>query len=133
MDFNLKIKLHGKQLYETNSVKYLGIRIDNKLNWKGHINDIAPKLIKASAMLYKIRDFVDAGILKSIYCALFESHIHYACIIWGQHVCTINQCFILQNKALRLIHFKEHNVHIAPIVGKGSYTILYIISTLKLS
>ena len=84
-------------------------------------------------MLYKIRDFVDAGILKSIYCALFESHIHYACIIWGQHVCTINQRFILQNKALRLIHFKEHNAHNAPILGKGSYTILYIISTLKLS
>ena len=44
MDFNLKIKLTGKQLYETNSVKYLGIRIDTKLNWKAHINDIALKL-----------------------------------------------------------------------------------------
>ena len=44
MDFNLKIKLNGKQLYETNSVKYLGIRIDTKLNWKAHINDIALKL-----------------------------------------------------------------------------------------
>ena len=30
--FNLKIKLNGKRLYETNSVKYLGIRVDNKLN-----------------------------------------------------------------------------------------------------
>ena len=45
MDFNLKIKLNGKRLYETNSVKYLGIRIDNKLNWKAHINDTALKLI----------------------------------------------------------------------------------------
>ena len=32
MDFNLKIKLNGKRLYEINSVKYLGIRIDNELN-----------------------------------------------------------------------------------------------------
>ena len=45
MDFTLKIKLNGKQLYDTNSVKYLGIRIDHKLNWKAHINDIALKLI----------------------------------------------------------------------------------------
>ena len=30
--FNLKIKVNGKRLYETNSVKYLGIRVDNKLN-----------------------------------------------------------------------------------------------------
>ena len=40
MDFNLRIKLNGKRLYETNIVKYLGISIDNKLNWKAHINDI---------------------------------------------------------------------------------------------
>ena len=51
-----------KRLYETNSVKYLGIKIDNKLNWKVHINDITLKLIRANAMLYKVRDFVDTGI-----------------------------------------------------------------------
>ena len=28
MDFNFKIKLNEKQLYETNLVNYLGIRID---------------------------------------------------------------------------------------------------------
>ena len=96
-------------------VKYLGLRIDNKLNWKAHINNIALKLIRANAMLYKARDFVDGRISKSIYHALFELHIHYACIIWGQNVCTINQLFILQKKALRLIHFKEHNAHSAPL------------------
>ena len=58
-------------------------------------------------MLYKVRDFVDAGILKSIYQVLFASHIHYACILWGQNMCTINQLFILQKKALWLIHLKN--------------------------
>ena len=124
MDFNLKIKLNGKRLYETNSVKYLGIRIDNKLNWKAHINDIALKLIRANAMLYKVRDFVDAGILKSIYHALFESHIHYACIICGQNVYTINRLFMLQKKALRLIHFKERNAHSAPLFFKSKIVTL---------
>ena len=80
----------------------------------------ALKLIRANAMLYKVRDFVNAGILKSIYHALlFELHIHYACTIWGQNVCTINQLFILQKKALRLIHFKEHNAHSAPLFFKS--------------
>ena len=74
MDFNLKIKLNGKRLYEANSVKYLGIRIDSKRRWKAHIDDIALKLIRANAMLYKVRNFVNARILKGICHALFESH-----------------------------------------------------------
>ena len=90
-----------------------------RTNWKAHINGIALKLIRANAMLYKFRDFVDAGILKSIYDALFESHIRYAYIIWGQSVCTINRIFILQKKALRSIHFKEHNAHTAPLFFKS--------------
>ena len=32
MDLSLKMKLNGKQLYETKLVKYLGVRIDNKLD-----------------------------------------------------------------------------------------------------
>ena len=66
-------------------------------------------------MLYKVRDFVNANILKSIYYALFEPHINYACIIWGENISTINRLYILQKKALRIINFKEHNAHSFPL------------------
>ena len=45
----------------------LGIKIDSKLNWKSHVNTIATKLNQANAILYKVTDFVNANILKSIY------------------------------------------------------------------
>ena len=48
-----------------------------------------------------------------------ESHILHACNIWGQNVSTINQLFILQKKALRLIHLKECNAHSAPVFFKS--------------
>ena len=32
LDFNMKLKLNGKRLYPTDSVKYLGIKINSKLN-----------------------------------------------------------------------------------------------------
>ena len=66
-------------------------------------------------MLYKVRDFVNPNILKSIYYALSESHINYAFIIWGQNISTINHLYILQKKALRIIIFKECNVHSSPL------------------
>ena len=55
LDCQLKLKLNGKRLYQTSSVKYLGIKIDQYLNWLDHINNIAINLNKASAMLYKVR------------------------------------------------------------------------------
>ena len=57
-------------------MKYLSIRIDSKLNWKAHIDDISLKLIRAMKVLYKVTDFVNAGILKAVDHALFESHFH---------------------------------------------------------
>ena len=51
LDYQLDLKLNGKRLYQTSSVKYLGIKIDQYLNWQYHINNIAIKLNKANAML----------------------------------------------------------------------------------
>ena len=65
----MKINLNGTRLYRTDSVKYLGAKIDNdnKLNWKSQVNTTAKKLNQSNAMLYKVRDFVNANILKSIH------------------------------------------------------------------
>ena len=50
-DCDLKVTINGKRLYETDSVKYLGIQIDQTLTWKQQINHVALKLNKASTML----------------------------------------------------------------------------------
>ena len=72
----MKIKLNGKRLYPTDSVKHLGLKIDSKLNRESHVNVIATKVNQANSMLYKVKDFVNANILRSIYYALFESYIN---------------------------------------------------------
>ena len=84
LDGQLKLKLNGKRLYQTSLVKYLGIKIDEYLTWQDHINNIAIKLNKANAMLYKVRQFVNERTLISIYHAIFDSHLNYASIAWGQ-------------------------------------------------
>ena len=50
-----------------NSVKYLGINIDEILNWKQQISDITITLNKANDILSKLRQFMDIKTLKSIY------------------------------------------------------------------
>ena len=65
-DTEIKIKLNRKRLYLSQSVRYLGIKIDQNLNWKDHINDIAVKSNRTNALLFEIRKFVNVIILKTI-------------------------------------------------------------------
>ena len=48
------MKLNRRKLYPSTSVKYLGIKIDENLNWKQHILDITIKLNRANALLFSI-------------------------------------------------------------------------------
>ena len=51
---DLKIKLCGKRLCPTESVKYLSVKIDANLIWQHHINDLSIKLNRANALLFKM-------------------------------------------------------------------------------
>ena len=82
----IKIKLSRKRLYRSKSVKYLGIKIDENLNWKQHLHDIAIKLNRANALLSIIRNYVNKLSLRTIYFAIFDSHINYDNPIWGQNL-----------------------------------------------
>ena len=98
INHELKIILNGKRLYETNSVKYLGVKIDKGLTWKEQINNVSMKLNKANAMLSKVRHYVGQKTLKSIYHAIFESHLYYAFLVWSQNFNSVKVVYLLQKK-----------------------------------
>ena len=76
-DGEIKLKLSHKRLFPTDSVKYLGVKIDGNLSWKSHIDYLSVKLSRANALLFKIRNFVNNSILRTIYFTIFESHLNY--------------------------------------------------------
>ena len=115
LDCDLKVKLNGKRLYETYSVKYLGIQIGKRLTWKQHINHVALKLNKANAMLSKLRHVLDIKTLRSVYYAIIESHLCYASLVWAQNVSSIKRLHLLQKKFLRLMFFQSRNSHTGPL------------------
>ena len=81
----MKVILKGKRHYGTDSVKYLGIQIDKKLTWKKQINHMSLELNKTNAMLSKLRYLLDMKTLKSVYYAIFKSHLFYASLVWVQN------------------------------------------------
>ena len=55
---DLKIKLCGKRLYPTESIKYVGVKIDKNLSWQNHVNDLSNKLNTLNNLLFKMRKYV---------------------------------------------------------------------------
>ena len=118
--FNI-IKINGMQLYPSKNVKYLGLYLDEHLNGSAHINNLIPKLRRANGMLSKIRHYTSKDQVKSIYHAIFASHMTYGCQIWGNSFNNthINKIQTLQNNALRLITFTaDFRNHVTPIYAE---------------
>jgi len=52
---DLKLFLGNIEIIKVQSCKYLGIYIDDELNWKAHIDHIFNKLVKFTGIFYKLR------------------------------------------------------------------------------
>ena len=48
----LNLKLCGKKLFPGESARYVGVMIDENLDWKKHVNDISYKQIRGNAQFY---------------------------------------------------------------------------------
>ena len=65
IDKHAAIKMNGVFLQRTNSLKYLGVIIDHKLNWTQHIAHVRNKVSKGIGIMYRARNYLTKNILKS--------------------------------------------------------------------
>uniref|UniRef100_A0A1B6GDZ7 Reverse transcriptase domain-containing protein n=1 Tax=Cuerna arida TaxID=1464854 RepID=A0A1B6GDZ7_9HEMI len=65
------------------SVKLLGIHLDNRLSWKSQINKLSKKLSRVTCLFWKLKPLVSTEYLKLAYFGLFQSHIQYGILTWG--------------------------------------------------
>ena len=114
--FVFKIKMHGLRLRLSDSIKYLGVYLDSTLSGGHHCELLTKKLNRANGMLSKIRHYVSPDELKSVYHAIFSSHMIYGSQVWGQSITThTKKIFSLQRKALRIIQFADFHAPSEPI------------------
>lgn len=104
----LNFRINGQKIIPKRCVTYLGIKLNEFLNWDDHFSTLIPKLSRANGMLAKIRHFVSRETLINVYYAIFNSHLIYGSIVWGKLPRYIlDKIRSLQNKALRLMHFEN--------------------------
>ena len=110
------IRLNGEILEEVDHAKYLGVLIDNKLNWKFHIDSITLKLSKGTGLLAKIRHFVPSVVLRSLYFSFTNPYIDYNLLNWGMAPTTnLNLVDKKIKKTIRIISFKDRDAPCTPL------------------
>ena len=72
--------------------KYLGMVMDEHLTFRNHMDTVKLKLNRANGLLVELRHYVNPILLRTIYYAIFESHLWYGYQLWSQ-----TQTKVLQN------------------------------------
>ena len=85
---NMNILIGKHEIEQVSQLKYLEVIIDNKLNWKPHIQYLCSKLSSGSWALLKLRAYVNTSVLKIVYYSLIYSHLQYCITTWGLGSCT---------------------------------------------
>ena len=122
LNYDLKIKLDGKRLSLSSSTKYLGVIINENLSWSKHVELLASKLRRTNGTLSNLRHFVTKDMIRSIYFALFHSHLVYSLEVWGQNLPKNSRIEKLQKSAVRIITFSDQNSHSKPIFYQTKHT-----------
>ena len=89
-----------------NSYKYLGVYVDDQLNWKTHIKYISQKISKACGILSKARYISNYKNLKMFYYGLVYSYLQYCNIAWGSaNTTALAPLKSVLNKTIKVMNF----------------------------
>ena len=99
--------------------KYLGVQIENSLNWKEHIKTVSNKVSRAIGFLKHAKTFLTQETLKTLYTGIVEPHFRYCCSVWGCAGSTeLTQLQKLQNRAARIITNSSFDTPSRPLIDK---------------
>ncbi|KAL5253382.1 hypothetical protein ACHWQZ_G013235 [Mnemiopsis leidyi] len=98
------LSINSKIISRVSCTKFLGVTIDDKLNWRAHIQSLNMKLRSTCGRIYRIKQCLPESLYKQIYHSLFESHLGYAISVWGGISSNqIKPLFVTQKKCVRIL------------------------------
>ena len=65
------------------SVKYIGLHIDENLNWNVHIDSLIMTLVKYFGIFNQLKEYVSNQLARKLYYAFVYSNISYGIEVYG--------------------------------------------------
>jgi len=125
----------NKLIQSVSNTKFLGIYINDTINWKNHIDHILPKLSIACHAMRIIKPYMFLETLRMVYYSTFHSVISYGLPFWGISPHS-KRIFLMQKRIIRImlgcrrlascrILFK--NLKILPLMSQYIFSIMMFI------
>jgi len=131
---NINILIDGNIVPQVTCTKFLGVYIDQHLNWSEHIKIISMKIAKNIGVLNRLASYVPNNVLLNLYYSLIYPYLAYCNIVWASNYnYRLQKLIILQKRAIRVIARVSPRSHTNQYFNK--YKILKIpqINTLQIS
>ena len=125
----ITIKVDNITIQNTHEIKFLGIWLDEHLNWTTHIQKLILKLTRNTNLLKYNQNLMPIHTKKLVYHSHIASHLQYGLLLWGNNATEsqINKLQKIQNKCLKYLLPKE-----TPYNASKKLNILNIRDMLKL-
>lgn len=99
---NIKVQYKGTYIGDTNTTKFLGIQIDEKISWKTQLESICTKLNTYAYTLYMLSKDVDRESVLQAYHGYVASTLRYGIIFWG-NATNVSSVLRAQKRCIRAI------------------------------
>ena len=129
---NFSLNIQGQGISRDPFVKFLGVWVDEKLNWQHHINHVSLKISKSLGILSKTRSFLPQKHKLLLYNALILPHLNYSNIVWANNYkSNLTHLYLLQKRAVRIITNQPRLAHSEPLFEQTKILTIYNLAKLS--
>ena len=109
----VKLSIGNSELERVENFNFLGLTLNEKLNWTPHLTTIARKIARGIGILKRLKPLLPSSSQKTLYYSLVHCHFQYQLLNWGYN-CGIIEKF--QKRAVRIICNEHYLAHSEPLM-----------------
>ena len=130
---NISIEINDCIIDRKEEVKYLGVIIDQNINWISHVKLIKSRMAKCTWALTKLRPYTNINTLKLIYYTLAYPHLQYCISSWGGALnSALDSLLVKQNLLVKTILRKPYRSSSAPLYSSLEFLQIHQIYRYKI-
>ena len=102
------LTINKQKITKVRSTKYLGMHLDDQLNWNDHVTHVKNKFTQLKSAMHYISKFIDNQQANDIYHAYVYPHITYGLELYGlTYKKNTKKLQVAQNQIIKVLHKKE--------------------------